>query len=171
MVCGFLPPPGRKQFGSPHGRCLVFFEIRKFLKKIKKCSNFKILGCSGRSLALIGGSFAVPKSSLLPGKCFSEPSKIAFLDVGSLRISARHRPNALSSQMRTVRLVGSSFLAVGAELPSRRAKPPSRAELSRAEPSQAERPRRAEPTARPSLYTLTPDRPPLAAFTGILLLI
>ena len=26
--------------------------------------------------------------------------------------------------------------------------------------------RRCEPTARPSLYTLTPDRPPLAAFTG-----
>ena len=124
---GFWSPMGRHFVGCQHGRHLVFFEIRNFLEKHKKCSIFKILDCSGRSLALIGGSFAVPKSSLLPGKCFSEPSKIAFLDVGSLRISARRRPEALSSQMRTVRLVGSSFLAVGS----------SRAELSRSNPNRA----------------------------------
>ena len=147
-----MPPPGRKEFGTPHGRCLVFFEIRNFLKKHKKCSIFKILDCSGRSLALIGGSFAVPKSSLLPGKCFSEPSKIAFLDVGSLRISARRRPEALSSQMRTVRLVGSSFLAVGSSRAELSRSNPSRSKPNWAEPSRAEAdPSRTEPSrAEPS---------------------
>ena len=94
---------------------LCFLKFASFGKN-KRCSNFKILGCSGRSLALIGGSFAVPKSSLLPGKCFSEPSKIAFLDVGSLRISARRRPEALSGQMRTVRLVGLPLNGPGRKL-------------------------------------------------------
>ena len=83
----------------------------------------EILDCSGRSFALMGASFAVSRSSMLPGKRFPEPSKIAFLDVGSLRIGAPHRPNE----------------------PSR--SEPSQSDPSQAVPSRAE-PIRAEPTGR-----------------------
>ena len=42
-MCRFLPPPGRHHFGSPHGRCLVFFEIRNFFEEVQFLSKIKIL--------------------------------------------------------------------------------------------------------------------------------
>ena len=125
-VGGCWSPQGWSLCVPNYGRYLVNSEICKMFKKIKKNLNLEILDCSGCSLALMNGSAAVPKSSLLPGKCFSKPSKFAFLDVGSLRIRAQHRPNALPTQMRTVRLVGE---------PNRSRADPSRADPIRAKPS------------------------------------
>ena len=106
-VGGCWSPQGWSLCVPNYGRYLVNSEICKMFKKIKKILNLAILDCSGCSLALMNGSAAVPKSSLLPRKCFSKPSKFAFLDVDSLRRHAQHRRNALPNQMRTLRLVGS----------------------------------------------------------------
>ena len=40
-MCRFLPPPGRQQNRTANLRYLVFFEIRKKMKKIEKNKNIK----------------------------------------------------------------------------------------------------------------------------------
>ena len=46
-MCGFLPPLGQQQFGSPNLRFFVFSEIRIKLKKMKDFSFAKIVAVAG----------------------------------------------------------------------------------------------------------------------------
>ena len=42
-MCRFLPPPGRQEKWSGNLWCLVFFDIRKKMKKMKTNINVKII--------------------------------------------------------------------------------------------------------------------------------
>ena len=100
-VAAIWSPPGWSFCAPNYGRCLVDFEIRQQFKKVAKKQIFKI--CS-RSWHLVTSGAVISwsqKSTLPPRTRDLRSSEIAFIDVGSRRMSAQSVPgwaNTLCAQ-------------------------------------------------------------------------
>ena len=96
-VAAIWSPPGWSFCAPNYGRCLVDFEIRQQFKKVAKKQIFKI--CSrGWHLVTSGAVILWSQKSTLPPRTRDlRSSEIAFIDVGSHRMSAQHHLKAVRS--------------------------------------------------------------------------